>query len=102
MILVAPTPTSAPKRNPHSSKPVARGFLPRGLSYASRRPKLFTFPDGPLIAGRIEKADLTCEHKAHFPAEGKGLTSNLLHHIRIGNEVPIVQKETGSFGCQFR
>jgi hypothetical protein len=34
--------TSAKKRISHRPGPVDRGFLPRGLSYASRRPKLFT------------------------------------------------------------
>jgi hypothetical protein len=35
-------------RNFHSHRPVARGFLPRGLSYACRRPKLFTKAASPL------------------------------------------------------
>ncbi|WP_292429695.1 hypothetical protein, partial [Mesorhizobium sp.] len=32
------------------------GFLPRGLSYACRRPKLFTLADSPVVAEEFGKA----------------------------------------------
>ena len=49
----APTPVESASRptqnrNPHRPQPGARGFVPRGLSYASRRPKLFTGAEGRL------------------------------------------------------
>ncbi|WP_292716376.1 hypothetical protein, partial [Mesorhizobium sp.] len=34
------------------------GFLPRGLSYACRRPKLFTEADGRLSAVKVVEADI--------------------------------------------
>jgi len=43
-------PTSAINRNPHSRRTVTRGFVPRRLSYACRRPKLFTLAAG--LSGR--------------------------------------------------
>ena len=36
------TPNSS---NPHKPRATHRGFVPRGLSYAKRRPKLFTIAD---------------------------------------------------------
>jgi hypothetical protein len=38
------TPGTANSSNPHKPRSGHRGFLPRGLSYAKRRPKLFTDP----------------------------------------------------------
>lgn len=49
---VMPRPTPAADQNPHSHRSVARGVLPRGLLYASRRPKLFTRADGRLLLPR--------------------------------------------------
>lgn len=39
------SPASAKNRNTHRSLLAARGFVPRRLSYAYRRPKLFTMPE---------------------------------------------------------
>jgi hypothetical protein len=36
------TLTTRNSSNPHKPRPTHRGFVPRGLSYAKRRPKLFT------------------------------------------------------------
>ena len=47
----AAAPGQAENRNPHSSSPVARGFLHGGLSYACRHPKPFTIP---AVRRRIE------------------------------------------------
>lgn len=47
--------TPAEIRNPHSHRLVPRGFLPRGLSYACRRPKLFTQADRQLSDDKVLK-----------------------------------------------
>lgn len=52
---VAPSPRPAQNRNPHSHRPVARGSLPRGLSYVCRRPKLFMGGDRQLLSAQRRK-----------------------------------------------
>src|ERR1700759_3056914 len=41
------TPGTANFSNLHKPQAAHRGFVPRGLSYAKRRPKLFTKPERP-------------------------------------------------------
>ena len=57
---VVTSPRSAENRNTHRPLSAARGFVPRRLSYASRRPKLFTKADGPLwTIGVLERSVLS-------------------------------------------
>src|ERR1700735_4669119 len=44
------TPGTASSSNLHKPQAAHRGFVPRGLSYAKRRPKLFTQADWQLSA----------------------------------------------------
>src|ERR1700735_5310780 len=55
---VVTSPRSAENRNTHRPLSAARGFVPRRLSYASRRPKLFTIPDWQLSDIRYAEADI--------------------------------------------
>lgn len=51
--VVASSPSRQPKkRNIHRPVSGARGFVPRRLSYAYRRPKLFTIAEWQLLVGR--------------------------------------------------
>jgi hypothetical protein len=53
---VVTSPRSAENRNTHRPSSAARGFVPRRLSYAWRRPKLFTEGERRLpTAGRAEQ-----------------------------------------------
>jgi len=49
--------TAADRRNPHKHPTAARRFVLRRLSYAKRRPKLFTVGDWPLSGERLRLAD---------------------------------------------
>ena len=61
----ASAPGQAENRNPHSSSPVDRGFVPRGLSYACRRPKLFTTSGQAGFTRRPEEAAIQGCHVDH-------------------------------------
>jgi|SRR5271157_480269 len=50
-----PFPAPAENPIPHRAAPVDRGFVLRGLSYAYRRPKLFTEAEGPPRAAGTPK-----------------------------------------------
>src|ERR1700733_8834675 len=47
------TPGTSKSSNPHKPHPTHRGFVPRGLSDAKRRPKLFTISNSPLSAHQV-------------------------------------------------
>src|SRR5271168_5218275 len=49
------TPGAANSSNPHKPRATHRGFVPRGLSYAKRRPKLFTKAERQLWSERGRK-----------------------------------------------
>ena len=74
----SPQPTPAQIRNPHSPRPVTRGFVPRRLSYACRRPKLFTVADRRLSeclsavhrCTDIRPASQSTQRLGHEQAEG--------------------------------
>ena len=44
--------------NPHKPRTAHRGFVPRGHSYAKRRPKLFTEAERPLSSAQCRRADI--------------------------------------------
>jgi hypothetical protein len=52
------TPGTANFSNLHKPQAAHRGFVPRGLSYAKRRPKLFTNAERPLWSVRRRQADV--------------------------------------------
>ena len=54
----------APKPQIPIARPGARGFVLRGLSYAYRRPKLFTEADCPLLLARYAEADNTAKSES--------------------------------------
>jgi hypothetical protein len=71
---VVTAPGSAENRNTHRPPSTARGFVPRGLSYAKRRPKLFTGAACPLWSARKVKAAIAiglpfyrCDPLRSFP-----------------------------------
>lgn len=67
-------------RNPHNAAYADRGFLPRSLSYACRRPKPFTETDWPVLVGLSQKADdltacvASVRLVAASPSEGAGIS----------------------------
>jgi hypothetical protein len=54
------TLTTRNSSNPHKPRATHRGFVPRGLSYAKRRPKLFTGAAGQLSGGERKKPTSRC------------------------------------------
>lgn len=70
--LLSAGPQAAKSRKTHSSQPVARGFVLRGLSGACRQPKLFTLADQQHSATLLLKAAIwhTTRRIAHLaPSE---------------------------------
>jgi hypothetical protein len=56
--VVVTSSRSAENRNTHKPSSATRGFVPRRLSYASRRTKVFTEPERPLWSVQRQQADV--------------------------------------------